>query len=154
MKRAICVLVILPSIVLSAPKCEEGDAAAKFTHEQKQAMTSLGGDWLKHVVFCDFGTYQVMTTSDPKSDVIVVLRHGRLFISHEPGFGINLFQDLGKKQSVPYLSVQDWDHTGIFRRLDYALVDASGNVVGNVQDKAMTGEVSVNRYTSQQEKRK
>jgi hypothetical protein len=154
MRRALCIALLLPSVVLSTPKCEEGDLTAKFTTEQKEVMAALGAEWLKHAVFCDFGTYQVLTPSDPKSDVVVVLKKGRPFLAHEPGFGINLFQDFGKQKSVPYLSVQDWDHTGIFRRLDYVLVGNAGNVVGNVRDKAMTGEVSITRYKPQTDKKK
>jgi hypothetical protein len=113
---------------------------------QQRAILSLGGAWLRHATFCDFGAYQVITANDPESDAILVLRKGKPFVMHEPGFGINLLQDMGARKAVPYLSVQDTDHRGLFRRLDYALVDAAGNVVGNVRDKSMTGEVAITRY--------
>ena len=56
--------------------------------------------------------------------------------------------------SVPYLTVQDCDHTGTFRRLDYALVDNAGNVVGHARDAAMIGEVAITRYKPQTDKKK
>ena len=146
MRCILLALLFFPCVGTAAPKCEDGDALLKLTSEQKQVVVSLGGDWLKHATFCDFGTYQVMTPSDPKSDIIVVLRAGKPFVLHEPGLGINLFQDIGERKSIPYLSVQDTNSNGLFRRLDYALVDAAGKVVGNVHDKSMTGEVTVTRY--------
>jgi hypothetical protein len=87
-----------------------------------------------------------MTSADPKSNAIVVFRAGRPVVSIEPEDGINLFQDYPAKKGVPFLSVHDWDHSGVYRRLDYSLIDAAGNVLGNVQDKSMSGNVTVTKY--------
>jgi hypothetical protein len=150
MKLISCALLVVPSLALCGPKCQEGDVLKSLPKEKLDQVASLGGEWLQHAIYCDFGTYQVMTSADPKSGAIVVFKAGRPVVSIEQGEGINLFQDYPAKKGVPFLSVQDWDHSGVYRRLDYSLVDTAGNVVGNVQDKAMSGSVTVTKYQQKQ----
>lgn len=146
MKLVLVALVALPSLALSSPKCSEGDFLKMLPAEQQQVARALGSDWLKNAVYCDFGAYQVITSADPKSDAIMVIRNGKPFVYYEPGFGISLIQDLGTTKAAPYVTVQDWNHDGKFERLDYLLTDADGNIVGSAKDKAMTGVVEV-RHT-------
>jgi hypothetical protein len=154
MKLTLFALLAFPLLAMSGPKCEEGDALKGMSVEQRKVALALGADWLKHAMYCDFGTYQVITSADPKSDAIMIIKAGQPFISYEQGFGINLFQDLGANKVAPYVTVQDWDHDGKFERLDYLLVDAAGNVVGNARDKAMTGAVVVTSKKDDQAGRK
>ena len=70
------------------------------------------------------------------------------FIIYQKGFGINLFQEYAKGKYVPYLTVQDWDQSGIFRRLDYPLVDDAGEIIGNVHDESMNGETKITKFSA------
>jgi hypothetical protein len=154
MKLAILALIVLPSVALSSPKCEEVDALATLASEQKtEVALTLGAEW-KHATYCDFGAYKVIAPTDQKSDAIMIIKGGHPFIFYQAGFGINLFQDIGNRKSAPYVTVQDWDYDGKFERLDYLVLDASGNVVGNARDKAMTGVIEVMRYKADEAKKK
>jgi hypothetical protein len=150
MKSILCALLLVPSLGFSGPKCQEGNALKGLPKEKLQQAAALGGQWLTHVIYCDFGTFQVMASTDPKSNAIMVFKATRPIVSIEQDSGINLIQDYPAKKGVPYLSVQDWDHSGLFRRLDYSLVDDSGNILGNAQDKIMSGSVVVTKYSLQQ----
>ena len=149
MKALLCTLLVLPAISMSDPKCQVGSA---LSADRRAVAAAIGAEWLKHALYCDYGTYQIMLSTDPKSDAIVLFRGNRPFVSYEHGFGITLIQDYPSKKAVPYLSVQDRDHSGLFRRLDYSLVDSDGNVVANAQDKNMSGQLTVTKYKATQAK--
>jgi len=138
MKHILYVLLAIPSLCMSAPLCVEGNA---LPPEKRALANAVGAEWLEHALYCNFGAYQVMVSTDPKSDAIMIFRAQRPFVSYDQGTGINLIQDFPTKKAVPYLSVQDWDHTGIFRRLDYLITDEAGNTIDNAQDKNMSGNL-------------
>src|SRR5262245_27845265 len=135
MKSFLLALLAAPAIAIAEPKCATIDVAKTLSAEQTRILQALGGE--SNFTICDFGSYRVIVSDDPKSDSIIVIKNGQPFMSYERGIGINLFQDFGTKESVPYVTVQDYDRDGRFERLDYALVDANGKVTGNAKDKTM-----------------
>ena len=146
MKSAFLSLVFIPCFCVSAPKCRDVNGVPP---EKRNEAIALEAEWLAHATYCDFGTYQVMLPTDPKIDAIVVFRGHKMFVTYDRGSGINLFQDFPEKKSVLFLSVQDWNRSGIFRRLDYALVDEVGNIIGNARDADMTGSLAITKYGPQ-----
>lgn len=136
-------LFLISPLSFANPICEVGNA---IPESHKQIAKLIDMTWMKDAIYCDFGAYQILTPSSGKSNSIAILKNGKLFLNHENGFGINLFQSYAGKDPVPYITIQDWDKNGIYERLDYSLIDKNGNVVGNVQDEAMSGKVKIVKY--------
>ena len=149
MKLFVLAILAIPSLSFAFPNCEEGNS---IPAERKAEVIAIGAGWMSNAIYCDFGTYQILAPKDNSSTEIVMFKNGKLFIMHQKGFGINLFQSYGKSDPIPYVTVQDWDNDGIFERLDYSLVDNNGRVIGHVQDKQMDGNSKTTNYNKKHNK--
>jgi hypothetical protein len=126
-------------------KCAEGPA---LPPGWKKDAIALDSEWLDRAVYCDFGTYQLLLPSDPTLDSFHLLKANKPFVSYAKGFGINLIQEYANGKVTPYLTVQDWDESGVFRRLNYGLVDDTGEIIGDVLDERMNGQTKITKFSA------
>lgn len=143
MKQIIVLLLLAPALSIAMPNCQEGNAIPK---DNAKLIEAVGADWMKDAVYCDFGVFQVLAPKRSDIDAIALFKNGKLFLQHQKGFGINLFQDYGRANQIPYLTVQDLDGDNTYETLDYSIVNKAGRIIGDVKDKGMDGDSIVLKY--------
>ena len=64
-----------------------------------------------------------------------------VFASREKGSdSVQIFQ---KGTNEPYVTVSDWDSDGVFDALSYSVLDSEGNVILEVEDFGMDGQIDM-----------
>ena len=146
MRYVLCALALTSCAALAESSCKNEGDLSSLAKEQRVAFQALFGGLTTSAIVRDFGTYQIITSTDPRTDTILILRRHLPFLTHSPGFGITVFEATADAEPTVLLTVQDRKNEGHFRRLGYALHDANGKPIGAVLDHAMTGSIEVLRF--------